>query len=377
MLCLLALWNVLAVRPVNAGLFKMDFGSSQNDIVGELDDWDTFTTWHYDEFTDGVAKWPIKDFGKTGDNDVTLTIMDNEELAGDFPALGMIHNNPVPQNLDETYDTVFVPEQVKDDYLYRDPGKEGTELLFRFDNLNPGKYNVTLFLGRVTDMNGQFGKIWVESDPKGKGEPGDQNTGNFAGYDPDEGVENPDGNPVTIPVEIKAGQYLWYGHMEDNSGGISGIIIRQTSTALAGDFDGNGVLDAADIEDLSAQVRANTNPAKYDVTGDGKVNDADRDKWVHELRKTWYGDATNDGVFDRNDFVSVFINGEYEDGVAGNSRWDEGDWTGDGDFDSGDFVAAFVDGGYDAGPHAAVASVPEPSSLLLLVLGSLPLWRRR
>ncbi|MCA9171940.1 MAG: PEP-CTERM sorting domain-containing protein [Planctomycetales bacterium] len=365
----------------NAGLFKMDFGSLENDNNGiELDDWDTFPTFDFAEFDDEIATWTLTDFAASGDNDVTLTILDNEALADEFssPALGMIHNNPVQQFLDVVYDGVEVPAVVKDDYLYRNPDTAGTELLFRFGGLNPGKYNVTLFLGRTSDANGQYGKIWVESDVNGGGEPDSENTGNFAGFDPEEGAENPDGNPVTLSVDIAAGQYLWYGHMEDNSGGISGMIIRQTEGGgLQGDFDANGVLDQLDIEALSAAVRGGANPSKYDVTGDGKVDAADRETWIRDLRKTYYGDSNNDGVFDSSDFVAVFMIGEYEDGIAGNSTWAEGDWSGDGDFDSSDFVAAFSDGGFEAGPRAAVSAVPEPSSLALLATGMLLLARRR
>ncbi len=34
------------------------------------------------------------------------------------------------------------------------------------------------------------------------------------------------GQAPTVTVEIKAGQSLWFAEMEDNSGGISGMIIR-------------------------------------------------------------------------------------------------------------------------------------------------------
>ena len=51
--------------------------------------------------------------------------------------------------------------------------------------------------------------------------------------------------------------------------------------------------------------------------------------------------------------------------------WSEGDWNGDGRFNSTDFVVAFTDGGYEAGPRNAVAAVPEPGSLMLVLLGLL------
>lgn len=146
---------------------------------------------------------------------------------------------------------------------------------------------------------------------------------------------------------------------------------------LPGDFNADGVLNSADIDALTAEVRAATNLAKFDVTGDNVVNQNDRAKWVNELRKTYFGDANLDGEFNSGDFVSVFGAGQYEDAIAGNSLWSTGDWDGDGEFNSSDFVTAFQSGGYESGPRAAVASVPEVStSMAWWIVGGLPLLRR-
>ena len=83
---------------------------------------------------------------------------------------------------------------------------------------------MTIFEGRTTDA-AEYGKIWVEADIKGKKEPAEPNTGNYAGKD-ETGLAVPAGNPRSVTVDIKAGEYLFYAHMEDNSGGISGMIIR-------------------------------------------------------------------------------------------------------------------------------------------------------
>ena len=52
--------------------------------------------------------WEITDWSGDGDNDVTLTIMDQEELADEFAsfALGMTPNNPVPRDEDFEYDGI-------------------------------------------------------------------------------------------------------------------------------------------------------------------------------------------------------------------------------------------------------------------------------
>ncbi len=143
--------------------------------------------------------------------------------------------------------------------------------------------------------------------------------------------------------------------------------------AEPGDFNGDGVLDAADIDALTNEVRSDMNNPLFDLNKDGLVDDDDRYVWVEELKNTYMGDANLDGVFDSTDFVAVFQIGEYEDEIVDNSTWAEGDWSGDGDFDSSDFVIAFQSGGFELGPRGAVASVPEPTAAVLGLMGCLGL----
>ena len=111
---------------------------------------------------------------------------------------------------------------------------------------------------------------------------------------------------------------------------------------------------------------------------DGSLRDpTERANYVHDVLGTWIGDSNFDGEFNSTDFVLVFGAGEYEDGLDGNSTWSDGDWNGDGDFNSSDFVAAFTDGGYEAGARPAVAAVPEPSGVVLFLMGILAFVRRR
>jgi hypothetical protein len=148
--------------------------------------------------------------------------------------------------------------------------------------------------------------------------------------------------------------------------------------SVAGDFNGNGLLDAADIDALHARIAAGDNNSTYDLNADGLVNSIDRRVWLVDLKKTYVGDANLDGVFSSADFVAVFQAGQYEDAVPKNSGWSTGDWDGDQEFGSADFVAAFQDGGFEIGPRAAVSAVPEPSttaSLVIIVIASLS-WRR-
>jgi hypothetical protein len=149
------------------------------------------------------------------------------------------------------------------------------------------------------------------------------------------------------------------------------------AAGVPGDFDGNGSLTNVDIDQLAAEVRAGTNTARFDLTSDALVNKADQDHWVNVLKKTYYGDANLDGLFNSGDLVSVFTVGEYEDTTAGNSGWADGDWNGDAEFNSGDFVEAFSAGGYEAGPRPSIAAVPEPSTLAIFGIGAALLAIRR
>ena len=97
------------------------------------------------------------------------------------------------------------------------------------------------------------------------------------------------------------------------------------------------------------------------------VNDDDRRVWIKDLKRTWFGDANLDGEFNSSDMVRVFAAGKYEtDEEAG---WAEGDWNSDLKFNSSDMVAAFADGGYERGPRPPAVAVPQPTSVLLLVVG--------
>ena len=77
-----------------------------------------------------------------------------------------------------------------------------------------------------------------------------------------------------------------------------------------------------------------------------------------------FGDPNNDGVFNSSDLVKVFQAAKYEDGILGNTTFDEGDWNQDGEFDSGDLVLAFQIGGYVAAAKAALIEPAKVDSIL-------------
>jgi hypothetical protein len=140
-----------------------------------------------------------------------------------------------------------------------------------------------------------------------------------------------------------------------------------TGDLVPGDYNGNGNLDAADIDLLSVEVREGHHPRAFDLNRDGFVNQEDRRAWVETHKRTYFGDSDLDGQFATSDLVAVFQAGQYEDALTGNSSWATGDWDGDGDFGTGDLVLAFQSGGFEQGPRPAAEEVPEPSSALVLV----------
>ena len=157
--------------------------------------------------------------------------------------------------------------------------------------------------------------------------------------------------------------------------GGTGEIVFGDFAGLTGDFDNNGVLDAADIDDLTAQVASATNPPKYDLNADTLVDTNDINMWVKDLSNSWIGDANLDGEFSSADLVAVLAAGTYEADVE--AVWSTGDFNGDSRADSSDLVAGLADGGYELGPRAAVRGVPEPSSIVMMGFACLGLIRKR
>jgi hypothetical protein len=145
-------------------------------------------------------------------------------------------------------------------------------------------------------------------------------------------------------------------------------LVGDGGDVIPGDFNRDGQLTAADIDDLTGQSAGGTHPADYDLNSDALVNGADVTFWVRDLYNSWIGDANLDGQFNSSDLVGVLAAGTYEVNVA--STWSTGDFNGDGRTNSSDLVAALSDGGYEMGPRAAVAAVPEPCGCVLWLLGA-------
>ncbi len=351
-ICVLVSSNQLA----SAGLFLIDFcAGTQARCLGSAPDWDAFTSAFPGE------EFVLTDWSEGGaDDDVIMTLVPND----DEGLLNMWPNHTSPPDEGSEVNGIEVPLEALADYWYRNPDTAGFSALLQFEGLDPGQYDVMVFEGRVTD-GFQEGKIWV-GDEDGSGEPDEANTGNFALSE-----------FKTVGVTIDEDELLFYRHLEDGSGGISGMIIQSTAPRTPGDYNGDNVVDATDV-DLQAAAMQVPNPdlSIFDEDGDGAVNNKDRSIWVHDHVGTWFGDADLNREFNSGDLVSVFTTGKYESGER--AGWSEGDWNGDLLFDSTDFVAAFTDGGYEQGPPRDNANVvPEPASLMPLMVGLTAIASRR
>jgi uncharacterized protein (DUF2141 family) len=334
-----ALISAPSAVQTHAGLFKMDFGQIENEKIpidpetleptGEapapLTDWTVIATWTFTDPNANVIEgsasatgtanaagtevtWNLKDYSSDADNDVTLTMLDNRALAESINPeeppymLGQTANNPGPLALSAVYDGILVPAIVKDDYIYRNPDTTGSEVLMRFANLKAGFYNVTVFEGRTNDANGRFGKVWVD-DITGSKEPATQNTGNYSGVN-DKGIPTPLGQPRTVTVNLAEGQYLWFAEMEDNSGGISGMIIRSVEAPPPpidiSKSKGLYKIDFSSIENERVPVDGEGNP-----TGDAPAKLAD---W--NVIATWTFAEPNVNVLPDSASVEATVNSE-------------------------------------------------------------------
>jgi hypothetical protein len=136
-----------------------------------------------------------------------------------------------------------------------------------------------------------------------------------------------------------------------------------------GDFNNDGLVTAADINQLYRNFGANS---LYDLNGDGTVNQADVDYLLKNVLHRNYGDANLDGKVDFTDFQVLLDHWQ----LSGQG-WATGDFTGDGTVDFLDFQK-LLDNWNPAGTAPSVGSlVPEPGTVALLLAGGVLMILRR
>ncbi len=117
---------------------------------------------------------------------------------------------------------------------------------------------------------------------------------------------------------------------------------------VTGDFTGDGIVAADDIDVLFDAIQAGTGVAYFDLDGSTTVDDADVAYLLAEVLHSLPGDANLDGVVDGSDF-NVWNDNKFFD--CGRS-WSDGDFSGDGLVDASDFNIWFGNR-FQSGPAAA------------------------
>jgi hypothetical protein len=162
------------------------------------------------------------------------------------------------------------------------------------------------------------------------------------------------------------------GTQADGSQGA--YLLTPASTGRLGDFDGDGDIDADDIDALGAAIAAGgADPGTYDMDGDGDVDSDDFAFHVHNLVDTALGQGTGTafGDFNLDGMVGILDLGLLGDGYNQSLGWANGDANGDGIVGILDLGHLGDNYGYDG------SAIPEPVTMSVLGIGSVVLLKRR
>ncbi len=120
------------------------------------------------------------------------------------------------------------------------------------------------------------------------------------------------------------------------------IELSEVNPPLLGDFNGDGIYDCEDIDELVQMVATGSVETRFDLTLDGVVNRLDVDKWLQTAgavnlgpeRSFLKGDATLDGHVDGEDFIRW---NQFK--FTNTAAWCSGDFDSNGVIDGQDFIA--------------------------------------
>ena len=134
-------------------------------------------------------------------------------------------------------------------------------------------------------------------------------------------------------------------------------LLAFSPAVLMGDFDGDGLLTAEDVDLLATEVCcAETTSLSFDLNADQQINILDIEELLASAGR-WNGDADFDGRVLFADFVTM-ADSFGQDG----RRWSQGDFNADGVVHFADFVVLADNfGKLSRANVAAMVSVPEGS----------------
>ena len=140
---------------------------------------------------------------------------------------------------------------------------------------------------------------------------------------------------------------------------------RLTGGSLAGDFNGDQIVDDADIDQLFTALQAGSGDLQFDVDGSGTVTSADITFLVESILGTSFGDVDLDGDVDTGDLTRAIIN--FTSAQGNGKTWSQGDTDGDGDIDTSDLTRSIIHftGAQEAGVVRAANSLERPLGLAL------------
>ena len=129
-----------------------------------------------------------------------------------------------------------------------------------------------------------------------------------------------------------------------------------------GAFPAHLELDARDLDLLAAEMQSPSPDNRFDLNADDVVDFEDRRLWVEDedFKHTYFGDSNLDGSVDSVDLNNLALNWQ-----SSETTWAMGDFTGDGNTNAADLNLLALS--WQSGQQAA--SVPEPTSALLLAIG--------
>ena len=144
------------------------------------------------------------------------------------------------------------------------------------------------------------------------------------------------------------------------------------------DFDSDNQLTVMDINVLMSEIARGSQDPKFDLDSDGLVDDVDRDTWLAVAGPTngfagpfLVGDANLDGSVNSSDLNALAVLWQSD-----NNDWSRGNFT-EGGNDSADLNQLALNWQQSiSGASGVNAPVPEPSALLLTVVGLALVWRR-
>ncbi len=260
------------------------------------------------------------------------------------------------------WDLGQVTDQATNDYYFDDPLLGGSTLTATVNWFRDRRYisNATASDDSYDDLNLE---LWSVID----GEPAELISESSSRFN------NAEHFSFSLPGN---GEYAlrvrWYGELFDRYSDLNQERYGLAWSAIyadAADFDGDGDYDCVDIDGLVAEIVAGTHSGPFDLTGDHRVDTADRDAWLSAAGAAnlasgnayLLGDANLDGSVDGSDF-NIWNASKFSTTAA----WCSGDFNVDGSVDGSDFG---IWNSYKFQSSDSTSVVPEPVSLLVCLIG--------